>query len=992
MRRARPSGLALLLALLGAAGAAASDESAPFATAWIVVSPGDPRIAALAKAPPLPLSPNAPGLLLDVPASGFGNAESEESARLLVSSARRAGWRAGLGIDLPDTAVPIDPRAAEASTPETLYPGLGKLLSASSGADLVVLGFPALGEKSLPARRFILRKVASSIRAESRSSRVALVVDSPSGVEPFSNVAREFLAEDVAAYVDLFGLRASEALPEPSVLREVAERIGPGRPLLLVVPPQRDAASLLDLVGRYAPAGVPALAARLRPESGDDFALLRFGRLLVGDFGPDARGASARTHDDTPLPAYRFLAKSDLGGVVLVPGIGAGGAPFRGEIFSTLDADAYSSFEVTELSTGRSGRFEIPPSKGPPTLTLSTASGPLAIVLVARERPPAELRRASEEATAIRGITAEEILARHQAWRAARDARWKRLSARNTTSYRLRLAELNESAELTVSGAFFFEPGAGYDWVWEEAFFNGVRWPGKTVPKLPLLQPEKVSELPLALTFGDAYRYRLDGEDDVGGLPCWRLTFEPVAEFSDRPILEGEVFISRQDFSVVRVRSRQKNLKGDIQSADETIDFENVAPPGGGPAMRFPVRVKGFTILRTFSRTTTIERETTLTEVVLDPPSYAERKAAALASNAVMVRDTEEGIRYLEKTKEGGRRPAPKAKSSQLFGLAGLIVDASYDTPLALLGVYYVDLDANRAGDQTQIVFGGILLAGSFSRMDLFGTKLEAGADVFGIAIRSNNTVWVDGQKSDAETVKTRSFEANLNLAYPIVPHLKVAVTVGGGHRDFGEASTTAPGFVIPSDHWLCRLEGRLTFDAGGYNLSGSYSWNRRSRWEPWGYPGNPDYTPDRDRFRTWNVALAKDFNFARFTSFTASGSWAGTVNADRFSKVTTGDFGRTFLIGFSSGSLRVEQAVALKSSFGISIGTVFRLAVEYDEAWVWDAPSGYSGTSFAGAGVVGSLPGPWSTLLRFTVGTPVIGRDKGFGGVTASLNVLAIF
>lgn len=992
MRRARPTGLALLLALLGAAGAAASDEPAPFATAWIVISPGDPRIAALAKAPPLPLSPNAPGLLLDVPASGFGDAEAEESARLLVSSAHRAGWRAGLGIDLPDTAVPTDPRAAEASTPETLYPGLGKLLSAFSGADLFVLGFPKLEEEDIPARRFVLRRIAAAIRAANPSARIALAFHLVPGPALFSSVARDLLRDDVAAYVDMVGLHATTATPAPAEFRRAADALGITLPLLLVAPPCPDAAALLDLAARFAPRSVPAVAAPVDAPGVDDALLLRFGRLLAGDFGADSRRAVAANAAGKPLPAYRFVSGSDLGGVLIVPGVEAEGNGYRGPVLLTLDAASYSSFEVAELVTGRTGRFEIPVTKDAPTLTVSTAAGPVAVTLTSRERAPAEVPRARVEATAVRGITAEEILARHQAWRAARDARWKRLSARNTTSYRLRLTELNESAELTVSGAFFFEPGAGYDWVWEEAFFNGVRWPGKTVPKLPLLQPEKVSEVPLALTFGDAYRYRLNGEDDVGGIPCWRLAFEPVAEFSDRPILEGEVFISRQDFSVVRVRSRQKNLKGDIQSADETTDFENVAPPGGGPAMRFPVRVKGFTILRTFSRTTTIERETTLTEVLLDPPSYAERKAAALASSAVMVRDTEEGIRYLEKTKEGGRRPAPKAKSSQLFGLAGLIVDASYDTPLPLLGVYYVDLDADRAGDQTQIVFGGILLAGSFSRMDLFGTKLEAGADVFGIAIRSNNTVWVDGQKNDAETVKTRSLEANLNLAYPIVPHLKVAITIGGGHRDFGAASTTAPDFVVPSDHWLYRLEGRMTFDAGGYNLSGSYSWNRRSRWEPWGYPGNPDYAPDRDRFRIWNVALAKDFSFPHFTSLTASGSWTGTANADRFSKITTGDFGRTILIGFPSGSLRVEQAIALKSSFGISIGTVFRLAVEYDEAWVWDAPSGYSGTSFAGAGVVGSLPGPWSTLVRITVGTPVIGRDKGFGGVTAALNVLAIF
>ncbi len=378
--------------------------------------------------------------------------------------------------------------------------------------------------------------------------------------------------------------------------------------------------------------------------------------------------------------------------------------------------------------------------------------------------------------------------------------------------------------------------------------------------------------------------------------------------------------------------------------------------------------------------------------MVLDPPRFTERREAALASDTVMVRDTERGVRYLEKTKEGGRRPAEKAKSSQLFALAGLLVDASYDTPLPLAGVYYVDLDANRAGDQTQVLFGGVLLAGSWNRMDLFGTKLEVGADVFGIAVRGNDTTWKGGEKVEAEQVKTRGVFANLNLAWPIVPHLKVAATMGSGYRDFGDSSNTDPSFAVPSDHALFRLEGRLILDVGGYTLTASYGWYRRSRWEPWGYPGNPDYAPDKDRFRIWDINVAKDFALPRFTRITVSGAWHGTENADRFSKISFGNFGRASLIGFPSGGLRAERAVVVTGSYGLAFGGVLRLEAEDDHAFVWDAPSGWSGTSFGGAGLIGSVPGPGSTLVRFTVGTPVVGRDKGPGGVFASLNVLKIF
>ena len=992
MRRARPAGLALLLFLALRAPSTEATGVTPYVGPFIVVGPGDVRVAALTGATPSALSPNSPGLLLDVPPSRFADPLAEESARSLVAAARRSGWRSGLAVDLPDTEVPKEPRAAEVTTPESLYPGLGRLITAARGADLFVLGFPGLEEEDLPARRFVLRKIAAAIRAENPDARIALVFHAAAAPSLFPPVARELLRDDVAAYVDLVGLHAADVPPDPAAFREAADAMGAPGPLLLVGPERPGAASLLDLAARFAPQRVTVVAAPVSAPAPGDAALLRFGRLLSGDFGPDTRVAVARTADGRPLSVHRFVSGADLGGVVLLPGVDAGGVAIRGEVRLTLDSPSYASFLVTELATGRSATFDIPKTRDAPILTLSTRSGPLTVTLTPRERSPAEAPRAQVEAAAPRGITAEEILARHQAWRAARDARWRTLSARNTSAYRIRLAELNTSTELTFSGSFFYEPGKGYDWVWEEAFFNGVKWPSKKVPEVPLLQPEKVSELPLELTFGDAYRYQLVGEDDVRGEPCWRLSFVPVSDVGERPIYEGDVWISRRDYAPTRVRSRQRNVKGEIQSADETVDFGEVGAADGGPALRFPVHVTGRTIFSTFSRSTVIERETRLTDVVLDDPAFETRKSAALASERVMVRDTQAGVRYLEKTKEGERKPADRARSSQLFGLAGVLYDPSYGHVLPLLGAYYIDLDVKGRGDQTQILFGGILLAGSWNRPGLFGTKLEAGADVFGIAVRGTDTPWVNGEKDESQSVRSRNLAGALNLAWPVVPHLKLAATFAASHRDYAAADTTAPGFVVPSDHWLLSAEGRLLWDFEGYSLVGRFGWNRRTAWEAWGIPGNPDYDPGKASYRNWDVTVAKDFALPSFQRITASATWAGTENADRFSKLTFGSFGGYALIGFASGSLRAERTVILQGAYGLMLTRVFRLAAEYDHAFVWDAPSGYAGTSFGGAGLTGQFPAPWSTLVRLTAGLPVVGRDKGQTGYFLSLEILKIF
>jgi hypothetical protein len=408
--------------------------------------------------------------------------------------------------------------------------------------------------------------------------------------------------------------------------------------------------------------------------------------------------------------------------------------------------------------------------------------------------------------------------------------------------------------------------------------------------------------------------------------------------------------------------------------------------------MRFPVRVTGQTIFQTFTRTTVIERETTLTRVVLDPPDFEERKGAAFASDEVMVRDTEAGIRYLEKTKDGGRVPAAGIKNEQLFGLAGIYYDKAYDTPLPLLGAYYVNFDTRRSGQQTQIFFGGVVLAGSWSKPGLLGTKLNVGADVFGIAIRGTDTIWADGVELDSEDVETRRFGFNLNVSYPVLPRVSLGVTAGVDHQDFAPADTTAPEFAIPSNFWLARLEARLTWDLSGYAFKGTYGWYHRSDWEPWGFPGNPDYAPGKDGYEIWTLGLAKNFDLPSFRQIKLSALGAGTRNADRFSKITFGRFSDTPLLGFASGSLRAETAALFSASYAFVVGSFFRLAAEYDHALIWDAAAGYSGTSFGGAGVNGQLPGPWATLLQLSAGAPVVGRDKGQTGFVLSFSVLKIF
>ena len=932
---------------------------------------------------------NAPGLLVEVRATETGEAVTADRVRRLFEETRGAGRRTGLLVELPVVNIPENAREAEGVTADSLVPGLGALLGAAQGADLFVLSLPDLSGE-IASRRYLLMQAAAIVRSRSPSSRIAVLFHQPAGGGLFPPGAKELLSEEAAAVVDLLGLDLDDVATTPAAVREAADGLSFARPLLVTAPMLAGASALLELAARFSEVDAPVVAAPLDDASGTPL-LDRLGALLAGDVNRDGRSASARTPEGKALSVFRLAKGTDLGGVVLVTRADASGAPARGPFALELDSPSYTTAEVFDLATGRSRSFDLPIS-GTPRLSLTTANGPLAIVLTAREKAPSEATRATTDVTAVRALPVEEILAKHQVWRAGRAARWTRFTATNRTSFRFRLEGFPTSFELTFEGPFFYERGKGFDWAWQTAYFNGVRWKGKKFPELPLLQPEKVSELPLNLTFNEAYRYQLDGEGEAGGVPSWIVTFEPSEGFRDKAIYAGRVFIGKADFSLRRVVAKQLNLTGEVQSVDETTEFVEVAAPDGGPPLLLPVTTRGQTILRTFSRTTTLERMTELLEVRLDPSDYESRRAAALAGDQVMVRDTDQGVRYLEKKKGGERVVVEDQKTSRLFGLGGVFYEASLDYPLPLLGLYYLDLDFAKKGKQLQGFFGGPILAGSYSDPNLLGTNVDLGADIFGNLVRGDDTLWEDGKKVDATTVKVRTFAANLNVGYPLSRHLKLTASFGGTYRDYAPGDKADPAFVVPSDHLITRLEGRIAWDLKGWNTTGRWEWNLRSKWEPWGYPGNPEWDAGKDRFQLYSVAVAKTFELPRFQRLDIGVSYVGSSNTDRFSKIQFGLFGGTSLRGFSSGSLRAEEAFTAKLAYGVVVGKLFRLQALYDHAVVNDPANGLDWVNFGGAGVSGQFSGPWSTLVQLEAGLPVVGREHGQKGFVLYLVFLRSF
>src|SRR6202011_3267323 len=398
-----------------------------------------------------------------------------------------------------------------------------------------------------------------------------------------------------------------------------------------------------------------------------------------------------------------------------------------GVVSVELSGGPFAKASVENLVSGAHRDFDL---RGGNKLSLDLSKGPLAVVLAPASRAGGE-EKTSVEVGATRGLTAEEIVARERAWETGQRERIESYIGDMKASLRFRIAEVNETFDLTIRGPFFYRRGAPADWEWREFYLNGVKWKGKTLPKLPILQPEKVTTLPLDIRLTEEYDYSLHGDATIGGRRPYHIPYVPRSTIGDKPIYRGSVWIDKETFTLLRRDSVQLNLKGETLS---NVQTEIYRPVPGHPEVSLPLEIKGEQVFSTAGRTTAIERDVVMTAVRLNPPDFEGKRTAAYNSPAQSIRDTEKGMRYLvpDPTRPGERVVEEKISKKSTFGILGTFYDDSLSYPIPLLGIQHFNFDLWGKGKQLSVFFAGALMTVNYTDPSLAGSRFDLGADFFG--------------------------------------------------------------------------------------------------------------------------------------------------------------------------------------------------------------------------------------------------------------------
>ena len=595
-------------------------------------------------------------------------------------------------------------------------------------------------------------------------------------------------------------------------------------------------------------------------------------------------------------------------------------------------------------------------------------------------------------------VTAEEVIAGHQAFVADQRYRLKNYLADALLTYHVKIAGSN-SVDISFDNAFFWDAATGAEWEQRGLYYNGVLWRGKKLPELPIPQPEKVFTLPLDINLNKDYTYEYVGRDKVGEFDCHVLDFKPIDR--TKTLYEGRAWIEARTFAPVKTSTVQTNLVTPVVSNHEQDFFTPLAGPDGSTYWIL-TRVEGQQILAVAGENLVLLREIDFKNVRINDPGFEGAREEAYRSDRQMLRDTDKGLRYLERTESGERVVKSGTRKSALLGLVGLYRQPGLDYPvLPLAGAAYFNFDVRGRNTQVTALIGGVINLFSLTDPHVFGKKLDATVRVVSVAVNITDQLFVQGQKIPESNVDTRFQSVAGALGAPLGNFMRLKATYGLDYANYSLDKDTKS-FIVPSDTFIQSPGLAWEFNRAAWTLTAAAQKSYRSQWEPWGdttttpcpSPGSclSDFDPRQKDYETYEFSVAKQVFLRRFQKLRFEAIWQTGSRLDRFSEYQFSFFGNR-VRGFSGSGVRYDRGGIARAQYAFNLADVVRFEASLDHGYVRDGLTSDDFHKFTGFGISGNTMGPWDTLLQFDIGVALQSDfERLRGGTEFQIGLLKYF
>ncbi len=830
-----------------------------------------------------------------------------------------------------------------------------------------------------------IKAAAVTIRAEDPAAGVALSLDDRAALERLALVYQS--AGDLEPYVDGVCLHlAANDDPESSVAaaREILLPIDPGASLWLrsdLVDGTNDKAREDEVLRRAA----SILGARV------DMALFD----LPASSGtsprrPPLAGRALRVMTRTLHTGLSYSTRENAG---IAPAPGAPATVRWSRYFDdrnyqeaivywsddpALDASARVAFDFDTVLR-RNYKVLDPVSGNPGTVSSSKLAGQQARIdlpLAARPRllifsldksSPGLGDQAQEgQIEAERKITADEVIAVHQRFRAFQDDRLINLHGDSEMRLRVGLGAESGSLEVSLRGEYFWDRVTGAEWTIREKFVEGVRLTWDRIPEIPYIGFERAAQPPLDLRLDKRYRYQLDNDATIGDYKCWVLRFEPTD--TALSLQKGRAFIDQNSGALVRVTAVQNNLEAPVVSNEETQEFRPVPGPDGTPFWVLD-RAEGQQLYTIAGANLVVLRVTTFETPQLNDPAFEARRKTAYDSNQQMLRDTQRGMKWLTKNKEG-ERVESEGDPTHSFLIAGLLKDGDSGL-LPAAGINYTNIDFMGKKKVLNVFFAGILANASLSDPAFLGTRLDAGVFAYLSGVPATDRDYAMTDEIEADRVRRFTQGASVSLGYPYLQFFKLKGGLSFDYYRYSQEEETE-NFQVPSDHLASTVRVGTSFDRGGWGAEFTGKLTRRSTWDAWG-PDSARVTGNAlalaKSYSTYRVEGGKSFFLPFFQKININAAYEAGHDLDRFSAFSFGLLNGSRMRGFGGSGIRYDRGLLAGASYGFNVNNVIKFDVAFDYAKVHDPRIAPDATDHLGVGLAANFLGPWKTFVRIDAG-----------------------
>lgn len=533
---------------------------------------------------------------------------------------------------------------------------------------------------------------------------------------------------------------------------------------------------------------------------------------------------------------------------------------------------------------------------------------------------------------------------------------------------------------------YFHHAGEQEEILQKEVLFNGVRANLKGEAHLPVIEARTTSALPVALALTERYRYQDGGPGPRPG--SRHITFMPADK--DGNLYAGQLLVEEATGRILEEKSHREGLPGIVKSEARTLTYG--AP---SPGLWTLQALKSYDRWFLGNEIVQVRRTWTLSGFQVNQETFEAARQAARTSQATMMIQTPEGLRYYTRQPNGSRKQDDRSRTSGRAVGAFLLIDPTSELPvLPFAAALFYDFDAFGKGIQYTFLTAILFNTGSLSLPNLFG-GFDFQGNLTLIVPKSTDRPVRDGKLLEQEAVGRRTERMGLSLGHDLGLGFRFTLNqdVAWNHYSLApEAKYRSPDFLLPQSGIDHLTTGVLGWQGRGFLLQATYGLGHRSE-ERYGLPGAITTEVDGGRYRQWSGKAAYSFDLGGGQRLDVGLGQMGGTGFDRFRSIgSSGLGGNGMPTGLRSDAIAADRKGYGRLGYVLPTGPNLRLTFQVEHARMrsLDDQKTYG---FTGLGLSGAMPGFWwFTTCRMDLGFGLQTDIPGLRTVNGMVTFLRVF